>query len=511
MGGIIAILIEAGINGIYLDHSEIMAAFSEDSVRCFQQFLAARYSAKELKDRFGLDDIAAARTTSNRADPMWPESALFVAASEAEFHRCLRDRARQRDPDFIIAGNLWGGHSFQTAALNGSDIQLAGAVDTFLYSELATGTQSAERGQRNLPGVRDGVRTSMAPLIRVLTASSRTGAATSYTYYPQTPNPIPTKDALLNIQRLAMAEAFANHTAFRRVEGHHVEPVREAAKSVYDLLRRVEADVLGAEMAGNVAVVASLEPCYYGRYSYHLEVSRALADAGIAHEMIAPWRLSADALAKYRAVVLPNTAVVSAAAFQGLLDHAGAGGAVIAFGEVGVLDRRGGTGPAASLVAAPPFTCISADAERLRHDGEFVRHAAWARGEWPDSLRGTMDAVVSATMEAAGAALTAQRHDPPAVEVTAMRRPGSDQLILHAVNYGVDLDGTVTPAENVRISVAPDVGSGPEGVRWYALDGVTETLPVTMEGGRAQFAVPTLEIYGIAVIGQAVSAGPRMR
>jgi hypothetical protein len=255
-------------------------------------------------------------------------------------------------------------------------------------------------------------------------------------------------------------------------------------------------------------VVASLEPCYYGRYSYHLEVSRALADAGIAHEMIAPWRLSRDALARYRAVVLPHTAVLSAEAFRALLDHAVDGGAVIAVGEVGVLDRRGGAGPAASLREAPPFTCISADAEklaadaaRLRHDGEFVRHAAWARGEWPHSLRETMEAVVSATMDAAGTGLTAQRHAPPDVEITAMRRPGSDGLILHAVNYGVDLDGSVTPAEDVRISVAPNVGGGSGGVRWYALDGVTETLPVTVEGSRGHFTIPTLEIYGIALIG----------
>lgn len=506
MAGIINILVAAGIGGIYLDHSELMGAFSNDSVRCFRDFLAARYRGDELRARFGVSDVSEAMPAGQPGDPLEPETVLFQAASEAEFHRYLRDHARKTNPDFIIAGNLWGGFGFQSAALNGSDIQLAGMVDTFLYSELATGTESPERGQRNLPGTRGGVRTSMAPLVRVLPASSRTGASTSYTYYPQAPNPIPTEEALFNIQRLAMAEAFANHTAFRRVESHHAEPVRRAAKTVYDLLRSIEPDLVGAEMASNVAVVASLEPCYYGRYSCHREVSRALSDAGIAHEMLAPRGLYAEKLSRHRAVVLPNTAVLGDAAFQALLDFQKDAGTVIALGEVGTLDRRGGPGPA-TRGGAPEFAAIPLDLEGLAqdagsigHDPDRVYHAAWARGEWPDALRPTMDQVVAAVEKAVGDQVTARRHMPPAVEISVMRRPGADDLIVHAVNYGVDLDGSVTPAEKVRVSVRPPLGKQPAGVEWHALDGISGTLDVKQANGRAEFIVPKLEIYGIALV-----------
>ncbi len=503
--GIIKILVAAGIDGIYLDHSEIEDAFSEDSQRCFREFLGARYTPAELRERFGIADLDEMRPGDDAQDALGAERALFRAASEAEFHRYLRDVGREQDPDFIIAGNLWGGAGFQTAALNGSDIQLAGLVDTFLYSELATGTESPERGQRNLSGTRDGVRTSMAPLIRVLAASSRTGAATSYTYYPQSPNPVPTKEALFNLQRLAMAEAFANHTAFRRVEAHHVEPVRRAAKTVYDLLRSVEPEILGAEMCADVGVVASLQGCYHGRYSYHREVSRALADAGIAHEMVAPRNLREEGLARYRAVVLPNTAVLSREAYEALAEYA-RGGTVIAFGEVGVMDARGGPGPAGAggktgfvEVAIDPGR-LAEDNRKADYDSGLTQHAAWARGEWPTVLRPTMEAVVAAVEQAAGESLTVRRHGPAGVEVSVMQRPGSDDLIVHAVNYGVDLAGAVTPAEEVRISVCAPGGKPITGVAWHPLDEAAEPARVIRKGDRVEFTVPSLGVYGIAIV-----------
>ncbi len=505
MAGLINILLAAGIRGIYLDHSELMQAHSKASVECFRDFLNSRYTLAELKERFGTDDISDAAPAADADHPLWPETTLFRSASEAEFHRYLRDHGRQRDPEFIIAGNLWGGFGFQSAALSGSDIQLAGMVDTFLYSELATGTESPERGQRNTPGTRERVRTSMAPLVRVLAASSRTHAATSYTYYPQVPNPIPTEGALFNIQRLAMAEAFANHTAFRRVEARHAEPVHRAAKTVYDLLKSVEPDILGAETASDVAVVASLQPCYFKRYTYHLEVSRALADAGIAHEMLAPRNLLEEKLAQYRAVVLPNTAVLSAEAYQRLSEFGIRVGRVIAFGEVGTLDPRGRPGP--GTTGGPTnFTEIPIDRDKLaeysadvRPGHSAARHAAWARGEWPRCLKETMASVVTAVEEAAGGALAARRHGHMGAEISVMRRPESEDLIVHVVNYGVDLAGKVKPLEDVGISVALN-GRRVEAVDWYALDGVQESLPVQHDGKRAGFTVPRLEIYGIAIV-----------
>lgn len=44
MSGIIKVLLEAGIGGIYLDHSELTQVHSENSVRCFREYLAARWT-----------------------------------------------------------------------------------------------------------------------------------------------------------------------------------------------------------------------------------------------------------------------------------------------------------------------------------------------------------------------------------------------------------------------------------------------------------------------------------
>jgi hypothetical protein len=312
---------------------------------------------------------------------------------------------------------------------------------------------------------------------------------------------------MFNIHRLAMADALLNHTAFRRMEPGQVEAVKRATKTVYDLLRSIEPRIMGAQMAANVAVVASFQPCYYQRYSYHLEVSRALADAGIAHEMLAPRSLSAEKLAQYRAVVLPNTAVMSDDAYRALLAYAKGGGTVIAFGEVGTLNLRGDPGPAAKSREATGFVKVEIDPHKLAADGanisrdaESARHAAWARGQWPDSLRPTMAGVVSAVEQAVGDGLTARRHQPDSVEISAMRRPGSDDLIVNVVSYGVDIDGSVTPAKDIRISVHAPKGKRVGRVSWHALDGVAETLPTKQLGERTEFTIPTLDIYGIAIV-----------
>ncbi|MBN1458985.1 MAG: hypothetical protein JXA57_05575 [Armatimonadetes bacterium] len=504
--GIMNLLVSAGIDGIYWDNSEIINPFSEDSKRCFREFLSARYNEADLAARFGLTELADAAPTRDRAHPLWSESTLFRAASQVEFHRHLRDHARTRDPDFIVSGNLFAPPGFQHAVVNGADIQIGAAVHGYLYSELAAGTRTPEDGQRNLPGIRDGVRTAVAPLNKMISASSRTGAATTYSHYPESPSPIPTREALYNLQRLAVAEAHANHVCFRRVEHHHTKEVQEGAKNVYDLLRRVEPDLLGAEMAANVGVVASLQNVYQGRYSYHLEVSRALADAGIAHELVVPRNLEAARLSRYRALILPNTAVLSDEDYEAILAWHSQGGHVIAFGEVGTLDPRGDSGPALRSTHAPAFDVIDIDLQKLAEDNAlrvedlWKRQEAWGKGIWPDRLRPTMEGVVGAVERAAGQTLTVRRHSPREVEITVMRRPNRGDLIVHVVNYGVDLAGEVTPARNVTISVAAPDDKPIKAVEWRALDGIETTLKTEKTESGAEFTIPEVPIYGIALV-----------
>jgi len=504
--GIMNLLVAAGIDGIYWDNSEIINPYSEDSRRCFREFLAARYTAQELEDRFGLEDLETVVPTRDRGHPLWSESTLFLAGSQVEFHKHMRDHARQTDPDFIMSGNLYGPLGFQNAVLAGADIQIGGAVHAFLYSELAAGTRIPAEGQRNLPGIRNGVRTAVAPLNKMISASSRTGAATTYSHYPESPNPIPKREALYNLQRLAVAEAHANHVGFRRVEYQHAEEVRNGAKSVYDLLRRVEPDILGAEMATNVGIVAALQNVYQQRYSYHLEVSRALADAGIAHQFVVPRNLQADRLCRYRAIILPNTAVLRDEHWEAILQYQQHGGCVIAFGEIGTLGVRGEPGPALRTEAMQLFCTVDIDPRKLAQDNplnwddSWKRHEAWGRGIWPESLRKTMQEVIAAVEEAVGDAFTARRREPRAVEITVMQKPGAADLIVHVVNYGVDLDGHVTPAADVSVTVGLPNGKRVGQVEWYALDDVAETLGGSASNDRGEFVIPRVEIYGIALV-----------
>jgi len=214
-----------------------------------------------------------------------------------------------------------------------------------------------------------------------------------------------------------------------------------------------------------------------------------------------------EKLAQYRAVVLPNTAVMSDDAYRTLLDYVKSGGTAIAFGEVGTLNLRGDSRPDAMGNQGVEFTKVeidprklAADSENISLDAESAHHAAWARGQWPTSLRPTMEAVVSAVEKAVGDELTARRHEPDSVEISAMRRPGGDDLIISVVSYGVDIDGSVTPARNIRISVHVPNGKRVGRVAWHALDGVVETLRAVQADSRVEFTIPNLDIYGIAIV-----------
>jgi len=86
-----------------------------------------------------------------------------------------------------------------------------------------------------------------------------------------------------------------------------------------------------------------------------------------------------------------------------------------------------------------------------------------------------------------------------------VRRPGSDDFIGDVVNYGVDLTGEVTAARDTAISFGVSEARRVEAVGWHALDGVEATLEVKGTTGRAEFIIPEVAIYGIAVLKAAVT------
>ena len=151
------------------------------------------------------------------------------------------------------------------------------------------------------------------------------------------------------------------------------------------------------------------------------------------------------------------------------------------------------------MVAIDPDR-LARDNSKVAYDPEFAQHAAWARGEWGDGLRLTMDGVVAAVEKAVGKGFTARRHAPASVEVSVMQRPESDDLIVQLVNYGVDLQGKVTPARDVRISVSPPGGGQVSSVEWHALDAATAMPPLRQRNGCAEFTVPEVGIYGVGLV-----------
>ena len=220
----------------------------------------------------------------------------------------------------------------------------------------------------------------------------------------------------------------------------------------------------------NSAVMANPE----GHFKY-LALAQALAEAGYQYDVIysgddifTPSQLDPDLLNKYRAVLVAEAAGLTPDQREALSAYAQRGGRVIAYSphQIG-----GGSG-------------VTTLADDLLMD--FWR-------EYRDDLR----AAVVAPLEEFEAARVGT--SDPLVNVVRYRK--GDEHICHLVNYDYrQADDTIAAKHNVEISL-PWTGAGrPATVRWVSLQG-EESLDCRVDGGRLRFTVPSVDPYGLAVIG----------
>jgi len=81
-----------------------------------------------------------------------------------------------------------------------------------------------------------------------------------------------------------------------------------------------------------------------------------------------------------------------------------------------------------------------------------------------------------------------------------MRQKEKNVILVHLVNYDVIMDGTITPAENVRIKLSLPEGMSVKNVRYSG--NLSDMQPVSFDtkGQTIQFVVPQVGIYGLAVV-----------
>jgi hypothetical protein len=211
-----------------------------------------------------------------------------------------------------------------------------------------------------------------------------------------------------------------------------------------------------------------------GHYKY-LALAQALAEAGYQYDVIysgddifTPSKLDPAMLGRYRAVLVAEAANLTAGQREALAGYAEGGGNVIAYS-------------ANDIGAGPRVTTLTDD--RLM---QFWR-------DYRDDLRA---AVVAPLAEFETARV---RTSDPLVSVVRYRK--GDEHICHILNYDYrEADDTIVGKRKVEINLPWTEAGRPTTVRWLTLQG-EERLDCRVNAGRLEFTVPSVDPYGLAVIG----------
>jgi hypothetical protein len=209
-------------------------------------------------------------------------------------------------------------------------------------------------------------------------------------------------------------------------------------------------------------------------YKY-IALAQALAEAGVQYDVIyrgdgryAPDELDPDVLARYQAVLVPESNHLTEAQAEALS---------------GFPDKEG-----KQLIL---FTGGQPD-ERLAHatvEDEQLLFRFWQEYQEQDRER------IAATVNQYRSECI---YTSDSLVNTIRTFQGEDQ-ILHLINYHYHLDlDSVSPVQNLIVHL-PWEGSRVPELRWITLEGEIR-LACRREGGELSFEIPKLDLYGLAIL-----------
>lgn len=462
----------AGLDGVFVDNGGSLRCYCDYCRAGFEAWLRERYTPAEIAGLLGGDTGMAETLTPN--DLRSAETQLFWQES---IHRQLA-RIRKWGSDihgsfFVYPNGLHRrAHYLATRSRDadlGMDENSSGAfggnpgvarrhVVAGLYARHVNDDMLA---YRTAPAVGARCRVSNMP----------------YAGYPQRDEANLGPNA--NTGMLGLAEAAGlggggSYLMYRTAQHPWMAQVRA---TMNDFFARNADLYAGRYPWGQVAIFAPVLPSYFGdarTYQAAGDALALLAGRGLLADLLTENTLSAPALARYRAVIVPGVRIMSDAQMALLADYARAGGTLVLVGDDNASrDQFGRERPpadcaalwgAATATIGPAMAELTEDGAlalpeplRAANQGELVRFAAYV-DDW----------------------------DAPT------------DLTVHAVNYDVDM-GTahdrVGSVEGLRLSIPLPPGTTATSATLKAPGAEDLDLPITATEGIAQVTIPRLDVY----------------
>jgi len=222
--------------------------------------------------------------------------------------------------------------------------------------------------------------------------------------------------------------------------------------------------------------------------------TRHLTDGHVLFDYLIDDQFTATALRKYTAVVLPSVSHLSPQHAAALVQYVREGGTAIVMGasaEFDQLGRKQEMSRLAEILAAPADRASLAVKRVGKGAAGYVQQIpseGTALVEWLEKLSGRTLAVLAGDN-------TSERAK---VRINAFRRPGTQQFVVHLVNYNVPLGVKARePEPQGPLDVVlrlPEAGRLWK-VRAYDPQGQTIELPAKVDGKTVRFTLPELRIY----------------
>ena len=525
---------ETGIDGVYLDWTQIAGGtcYCEHCRTGFRAFLADHLPAEAARAKYGTAEYGTVSAPESAADPFWMEWLEYRTHSLANFHRAMKREARSVNPDFLIAGNVYGGFGFGPIAYDAAGhMELFGREGghDFFYSEIQEYLDAAPHRTE------EGVRVSNSPVLRYLSAAAHGRPVIQYATEITPPIfPDPTEQTLNAMAQINIAEAVASQTIFREKR-----ETPEWASEIYQFLAANEQSLVGARLYADVAVVASVHQYLADQQSFAFSTSRVLNDAGIGHTFLVMDDLQNVDLSRYAVIILPQLPLMAVEAQERLIAYARNGGTLIVLGSTGRFDLHN------VPLDAPPLRALFAPAVaegsarfgssvgdgmfhyipvpdaphryfvQTKEQGEYTTFgptlanrfadipAGYTQGRIHPELRNILEQVADVVLEA-HPQVSRRLTDHPYVEFSTMYNPHASQMLVHAVNYDVSINGEVRGAEGVGLRVALPPGRTLGAVRYSgSLGDFTEPPHKVSEANGQQVVsldLDSLRIYGLAIL-----------
>lgn len=446
--GLIRMIVEAGGDGSFYDGPYV----TEGRCYCrwcrerFRQWLKDTYSSADLAKHFGVTDVATVEPPQSAKEKLWVPFRRFNAWSLYDFMRDTKAYARSLNPRYLMTSNfcMWDGQPFSPITGTAEDAEVESKIIDVLFDEAKYGAG---------PHWDKGGKVSNSTDCRHLLAAAQGIPSALLKTAPEGKTP----EAGANLTRLALAEAAANGITWQL---HRLKPDAAAGAEQYSSFLAAREEVLAkCRPWSTVAVWTSATQAYFDAATYPTAVSRFLADNHIPHKFVIDAEVAAGKLGGYEVLVIPEVKVISAKQATALEAFVRSGRGLVLMGPCGVLDEWGDA--RAALPLGQPAAAKEVTRQPLgKGRVVYVPSAPYAPSP-NDGLSPTEKASLAGMPEwldwAANRGLPALVPASDQVEITT-GYDGKNRLLVHLVNYGVDLSGRLTALKDLPVLVRLPAG-----------------------------------------------------